>query len=362
MKLYVLLDLQFFAGEKTEKATPKKRQDARKKGQVLKSQDVTAGLLLLVMFFFLFFFASFMYKRLLNIMNQSFQRDIFIEILSAETVLVMYVEMLTEMAFILLPVMAVAVIAGIGGNYLQFGLLFTMETLKIDLKKMDPIKGIKKIISMRSISNLIKSLLKVSFIGAVTTIVILIYLEDVLSLGFHTPAEILATVAYLSGIMGIAAAFMLIFIAIIDYLYEKYEYEKNLKMAKQDIKDEHKNAEGDPLIKSKIKQRQREMAMRRMMQEVPSADVVITNPTHYAIALRYDEDSMEAPRVVAKGTDFIAQKIKLIAKENNVTMVENRPLARSMYDQVEIGDQVPDEFFKAVAEILAYVYRIKRKI
>ena len=155
---------------------------------------------------------------------------------------------------------------------------------------------------------------------------------------------------------------MLLVIALLDYIYEKHEYEKNLKMSKQDIKDEHKNAEGDPLIKSKIKQRQREMAMRRMMQEVPHADVVITNPTHYAIVLKYDENSMDAPRVVAKGTDFVAQKIKLIAKEHDVVMVENRPLARAMYDQVEIGDQVPEEFFKAVAEILAYVYRIKRKI
>ncbi len=162
--------------------------------------------------------------------------------------------------------------------------------------------------------------------------------------------------------MGIAAAIMLLLISILDYFYERYEYEKNLKMSKQDIKDEHKNAEGDPLIKSKIKQRQREMAMRRMMQEVPHADVVITNPTHYAIALKYDEKSMDAPRVVAKGTDFVAQKIKLIAKEHDVVMVENRPLARAMYDQVEIGDPVPEEFFKAVAEILAYVYRIKRKI
>src|SRR5690606_11013982 len=127
-----------------------------------------------------------------------------------------------------------------------------------------------------------------------------------------------------------------------------YEYEKQLKMSKQDIKDEYKNAEGDPKIKSKIKQRQREMAMRRMMQEVPNADVVITNPTHYAIVLKYDDNEMEAPKIVAKGTDFVAQKIKLIAKENNVVMVENRPLARAMYDKVEIGDFVPEEFFKAV--------------
>ncbi|MEC1179338.1 flagellar biosynthesis protein FlhB [Metasolibacillus meyeri] len=362
MKLYITLDLQFFAGEKTEKATPKKRQDARKKGQVLKSQDVTAAALLLLIFICLFVIAPFMLKGIIGFLNQAFERNLLVESITAEIVMELYFETLKEMAKLVLPIMLVAIVAGIGANYFQFGLLFTTETLKLDLKKMDPIKGIKKIISLRAIINLIKSLLKVSFIGAVTTTVIWMNLEKVLSLAFKSPWETLGTVAYLTGIMGLAAALMLVFLALLDYLYEKYEYEKQLKMSKQDIKDEHKNSEGDPLIKSKIKQRQREMAMRRMMQEIPSADVVITNPTHFAIALKYDEDSMEAPRVVAKGTDFVAQKIKMIAKENDVIMVENRVLARAMYDQVEIGDAVPEEFFKAVAEILAYVYRIKRKI
>lgn len=362
MKLLIILDLQYFAGEKTEKATPKKRQDARKKGQVLKSQDVTAGVLLLLTFFFLLFFAPFMYDGVKGFLLQALERNILIETLTAETVMDMYVESIKEMAIIILPIMVVAMIAGIGANFFQFGFLFTTETLKIDLKKMDPIKGIKKIISVRAIVNLIKSLLKVTLIGTVTTVVIIVYLEEVLSLALHSPAQILATVAYLSAIMGIAASIMLVAIALFDYLYERFEYEKQLKMSKQDIKDEYKNSEGDPLIKSKIKQRQREMAMRRMMSEVPSADVVITNPTHYAIALKYDENQMDAPKVVAKGTDFVAQKIKLIAKEHDVIMVENRPLARAMYDQVEVGQAVPEEFFKAIAEILAYVYRIKRKI
>ncbi len=362
MKLYITLDLQFFAGEKTEKATPKKRQDARKKGQVLKSQDVTAAFLLLITFAFLFIAAPFMFSGLIDFLNQAFGRNLLIDTMTVDTVMEMYFESLKEMAMLVLPIMVVAMVAGIGANYFQFGLLFTTETLKLDLKKMDPIKGIKKIISTRAIINLIKSLLKVAFIGTVTTTVIWMNLENVLSLAFKSPWEILGTVAYLTGIMGLAAALMLIFIALLDYFYEKYEYEKQLKMSKQDIKDEYKNSEGDPLIKSKIKQRQREMAMRRMMQEIPSADVVITNPTHYAIALKYDENSMDAPRVIAKGTDFVAQKIKMIAKEHDVIMVENRPLARAMYDQVEIGDAVPEEFFKAVAEILAYVYRIKRKI
>lgn len=362
MKLYITLDLQFFAGEKTEKATPKKRQDARKKGQVLKSQDVTAAALLLITFIFLFVAAPFMFKGLLGFLNQAFEKNLLIENLTADVAMTMYSESLIEMGKLVLPIMLVAMVAGIGANFFQFGFLFTTETLKLDLKKMDPIKGVKKIISLRAIINLIKSLLKVSFIGTVTTIVIWMNLDKVLSLAFKSPWSTLTTVAYLTGIMGLAAALMLIFIALLDYLYERFEYEKQLKMSKQDIKDEYKNSEGDPLIKSKIKQRQREMAMRRMMQEIPSADVVITNPTHFAIALKYDEDSMEAPKVVAKGTDFVAQKIKLIAKENDVIMVENRPLARAMYEQVEIGESVPEEFFKAVAEVLAYVYRIKRKV
>ncbi len=303
-----------------------------------------------------------MLDGMLSFLLQAFQRNMLVETLTADVAMDMYVESLKEMAMLILPIMLVAVVAGIGANYLQFGLLFTTETLKFDLKKIDPIKGIKRILSVRAIINLIKSLLKVAFIGTVTTAVIWMNLDKVLSLTFHSPWETLTTVAYLTGIMGIAASLMLIFIALLDFLYEKFEYEKQLKMSKQDIKDEYKNSEGDPLIKSKIKQRQREMAMRRMMQEIPSADVVITNPTHYAIALKYDDESMDAPRVVAKGTDFVAQKIKMVAKENDVIMVENRPLARAMYDQVEIGETVPEEFFKAVAEVLAYVYRIKRKI
>jgi len=362
VNLLLPLDLQYFAGDKTEKATPKKRQDARKKGQVVKSQDVSAAFLLLALFLLLYFWAPSMLESMFSFFHQSIEKNMLIESLNQDTVMEIYSQSLMEMAKIALPILLVAMVIGIAANFFQFGFLFTTEQLKFDLKKLDPIKGIKKIISLRAIVNLIKSLLKVAFIGTVTALIIWMNLEDVLSLSLHNPWEILSTVARLTGLMGIAAAIVLILIGVLDYTYEKFDYEKNLKMSKQDIKDEYKNAEGDPKIKSKIKQRQREMAMRRMMQEIPNADVVITNPTHYAIALKYDENSMEAPKVVAKGTDFVAQKIKLIAKENNVVMVENRPLARAMYDKVEIGDFVPEEFFKAVAEVLAYVYRIKRKI
>ncbi|MBK3494374.1 flagellar biosynthesis protein FlhB [Viridibacillus sp. YIM B01967] len=359
---YIRLDLQFFAGEKTEKATPKKRQDARKKGQVLKSQDVTSALVLLSVFLFMLFGAASMRDSIMNFFKQTFSHYMLVETISIGSVMEVYKEVMIEMAFVLLPIMVIAVIASLAGNFFQFGLLFTTEPLKFDLKKLDPIKGLKRMFSMKAIIELLKSVLKISFIGTVTTVILMMNIDDVLSLSFKSPWVSLITVAKLTVIMGIAASITLFCVAILDFFYQKYDYEKNLKMSKQDIKDEYKNSDGDPLIKSKIKQRQREMAMRRMMSEVPKADVVITNPTHYAIALQYDEDSMDAPKVVAKGTDFIAQKIKLIAKENDVVMVENRPLARAMYDQVEIGGRIPDEFFKAVAEVLAYVYRIKRKI
>ncbi|WP_397537527.1 flagellar biosynthesis protein FlhB [Rummeliibacillus pycnus] len=356
------LDLQFFAGEKTEKATPKKRQDSRKKGQVLKSQDVTSALVMLSVFLFLLVAATSMRDGVMSFFNQTFTKYMLVDSLSIELVVKVYKEVISKAAVVVLPIMAIAVIAAIVGNFLQFGLLFTTEPLKFDLTKLDPIKGMKRIFSLRSVIELIKSILKISLIGAVTTAILWMNIDDVLSLSFKTPGDSLVTVSKLTVLMGIAASIVLLLIAVLDYFYQKFDYEKNLKMSKQDIKDEYKNSEGDPLIKSKIKQRQREMAMRRMMQEVPQADVVITNPTHYAIALKYDDETMDSPKVVAKGTDFIAQKIKLIAKENDVVMVENRPLARAMYDQVEIGQHIPDEFFKAVAEVLAYVYRVKRKI
>lgn len=356
------LDLQFFAGEKTEKATPKKREDSRKKGQVLKSADVTSAILLLSVFIFLFFGAGFMKDRFYKFFKETFNTYLTMDNLNIEQTMLIYVEVLKEMAFILLPVMAIAMLAAVAGNLVQFGLLFTGEPLKFDLKKIDPIKGLKRIFSMKAIIELLKSLLKISFIGGVTTIILYMNIGKVLDLAFKTPSAVMKTVGQLVALMGITASFVLLFISILDFLYQKFYYEKNLKMSKQDIKDEYKNSEGDPLIKSKIKQRQREMAMRRMMQEVPDADVVITNPTHYAIALKYKDGEMEAPVIVAKGADFIAQKIKLIAKENNIVTVENRPLARALYSETEVGDHIPDQFFKAVAEVLAYVYRIQRKI
>lgn len=358
---FIRLNLQFFAGEKTEKATPKKRQDSRKKGQVAKSQDVNTAIVLLAVFLVLLFGGKYFFGSLLDIFRHTYQEYIGMD-LTENNVQMIFLDILEELVFVLAPIMVVAMLAGVAANYMQFGFLFSTETIQPKLEKLDPIKGFKRIFSMRAIVELLKSILKISLVGVVTFSVLWLRKDEILILSQKTVGAGLATIANLTIQMGLIACALLIFLGALDYFYQKYDFEKNIRMSKQDIKDEYKNMEGDPLIKSKIKQRQREMAMRRMMQEVPNADVVITNPTHYAVCLKYDENKLDAPFVVAKGVDYVAQKIKFIAKENDVIMVENRPLARALYSQTEIGDAIPEEFFKAVAEILAYVYRTKNKI
>jgi flagellar biosynthesis protein FlhB len=355
------LDLQFFAGEKTEKATPKKRQETRKKGQTAKSQDVNSAIIFLFVFLSLFLLGPYLLDGLLSILRESFQTFLLMEV-SEKSLLIIIKRLFQEIMFIIGPVMIIALVAAIFSNYIQIGFLFSTEPLKMKLEKIDPIKGFKRIFSIRALVELFKSLLKIVFVGTVTFLFLWFHLDDILMLINKKVEVSFFTISKLTIQMGLYATVALLFLSILDYMYQKYDFEKNIRMSKQDIKDEYKNTEGDPLIRSRIKQRQREMAMRRMMQEVPNADVIITNPTHYAVALKYDENKMDAPYVVAKGVDFVAQKIKLIGKENDIVMVENRPLARALHDQVEIGEAIPDEFFKAVAEILAYVYRIKQKI
>lgn len=358
---FLTLDLQFFAGEKTEKATPKKKQDARKKGQVAKSQDVNTAVVLLAVFLFLMFFGKTMTERMIGVLRHALQNYMFMD-LTEKNIEMILIEILAELAIFLGPVMMVALVAGVAANYAQIGFMFSTEAIQMKLEKINPISGFKRIFSMRAIVELIKSILKISFIGLIAFSVLWSRMDEVLLLTSKSIWAALATIAGLTLQMGLFASGALLFLSLMDYLYQKYDFEKSIRMSKQDLKDEYKNIEGDPLIKSKIKQRQREMAMRRMMQEVPKADVVITNPTHFAIALKYDDQKSDAPIVVAKGVDFVAQKIKLIAKENEIVTVENRPLARALYSQTEIGDAIPEEFFKAVAEILAFVYQTKNKV
>src|SRR5690625_3999171 len=267
-----------------------------------------------------------------------------------------------EVAKMLAPIVLIVIVAGLASNLMQVGFLFTAEPLKFDLKKIDPIQGAKRIFSIRAIVELLKSLLKIVFIATVTFAIIWNFKDDMMMMAFKDIEGALSFFGKTTIIMGVSATIALLFLAVFDYAYQRYDFEKNMRMSKQDIKDEHKNIEGDPLIKSKIKEKQRQMAMQRMMSDVPEADVIITNPTHYSIAIKYDENEATAPYVVAKGVDDIALKIREVAKAHDIISVENRQLARSLYDIVEIGEIIPEQFYQAVAEVLAYVYRLENKV
>lgn len=359
--MYVALDLQYFAEEKTEKATPKKRQDEREKGRVAKSQEVNTALLLLFAFFILALLGSFMKETMTSLYINSFMEYIHWDI-TANTLTSLVREIFTEMAKVIAPIMGIVLVAVILANVLQIGFLFTTEPIKFDLKKIDPIQGAKRIFSLRALVELLKSLLKIIFIGTITFAVIWFYKDDMMMVSLKSVEHSISFFGRVTITIGIAAALALLFLSIFDYAYQRYDYEKNMRMSKQDIKDEQKDIEGDPLIQSKIKEKQREVAMRRMMSEVPKADVVITNPTHYAVAIKYEEEKAIAPYIVAKGKDEIAHKIKEIAKAHDVITVENRHLARDLYETLDIGDVIPERFYQAVAEILAYVYQLENKV
>ncbi|PYZ93131.1 flagellar biosynthesis protein FlhB [Salipaludibacillus keqinensis] len=359
--MYLTLDLQYFAQEKTERATPKKRKESRDKGQVAKSSDVNTAFILLFVFLFFWFIGSFMVEQMFTMARFTFT-DYLLMNLSEENVQAMFLEFSYQAVIVVAPMMLITILAALFSNYLQVGFLFAPEAVKMKLSKIDPIKGFKRIFSIRALVEFLKSMLKIVLVGLVTGAVMWFFMEDLLKLGLFSVEDGMGLIGMLIVLMGLAVAILLVFLSILDYMYQKYDHEKNIKMSKQDVKDEYKKTEGDPLIKSKIKEKQRQMAMSRMMQEVPKADVVITNPTHYAVCLKYDDSNMDAPVVVAKGVDYIALKVINIAKNNEVMTVENRPLARALYAQAEIGDQVPEDLFKAVAEVLAYVYRLQRKI
>ncbi len=361
MELRLKLDLQLFSGEKTEKATPKKREESRKKGQVAKSQDLPGASVLVGAMAMLLIFGS-SYRTVIT----KLFTDVFTEWMSmditADNVMNMMRQYMGEILKLLAPIFIVAMIIPIIASFGQYGLLFVTEGLKPKFSKLDPIKGFKNIFSLRSLVEMLKSLLKMSVIGFLVYSTLRGEIEAISKLHAMSLEDTLSFAASVTILLGIKIGAALLVLGALDYIYQKYEFEKGIRMSKQDIKDEYKKSEGDPMIKGKIRERQRRMAMQRMMQDVPTADVIITNPTHYAVALKYDGTQMQAPEIVAKGQDFTALRIREIAKENGVMIMENKPLARALFAQAEIGDTVPADLFQAVAEVLAYVYKLKGKV
>lgn len=361
MRFSYQVDLQFFSGEKTEKATPKKMQDARKKGQVAKSQDLSPAISLTAFFFLLMMLGSTMFSTFQDIMRESLITYTTWQV-NEENLKVIVMQLVFESAKIIGPVLGLSFLVAFAVNYMQVGWMISTEPLQMKLEKLDPIQGAKRIFSLRSIVELLKSLLKISAGIYVAYVILWGAKEQVVQLSLLSIDAVLSFTAEEVTKLGIYLGLLLFVLAVLDYAYQRYEHAKQLRMSKQDLKDEHKQAEGDPLIKGKIRERQRSMAIRRMMQELPKADVIITNPTHFAVAVRYDASAMSAPTVIAKGQDYLALKIREVAKKHRIVTMENKPLARALYSQVEVGQQIPEEMFKAVAEVLAYVYKLQGKV
>jgi flagellar biosynthesis protein FlhB len=359
----IKLKLQLFAGdEKTEKASSKKKQDARQKGQVLQSREITSAIILIFVFIGLRMFGGFIYseiatyaKKVLTVYPQMSDFATFPVMAGLFTEAVMVIMKATS------PIFAIAIVTGLLGGYAQVGFLFTTETLGFKFNRINPLSGFKRMFSIHAVVELMKSVIKVTVITYIAYSYLKSEANNVMGIMDMEAMSIASYIGTVSINVALRICFALVLLGVLDYGYQWWEYERNLKMSKQEIKEEYKQMEGNPEIKAKIKQKQRQISMRRMLQDVPKADVVITNPTHFAIAVKYDAEKGAAPLVLAKGQDFIALRMREIAKEHKVEIVENKPLARTLYETVDIGDAIPPELYQAVAEVLAFVYSLKGK-
>lgn len=345
---------------KTENATPKKREEARKRGQVVRSIEINAVLNVLMVLLILKISGDYVMNILRGISKYFWGNATTIS-LTPDSMNGFIFLLTTKLLLVLVPVLVVVFLVGILSNVVQFGFLVSFEPLKPSFEKISPTRGFKRIFSKRLIFELFKDIIKMAAIGYVFYTSVMKIFGDI----FMTPLMDIETYFIFASTviykLGLKIVIVFIIFAIIDYMWQRYEYEDNLKMSKQEIKDEMKQLEGDPLIKSRIRSIQREMARKRMISEIPQADVVITNPTHVAVAIRYKEKEDNAPVIIAKGINLMAERVKKIARENGIIIIENPPLARTLA-KLEIGWEIPPDLFQAVAEVLAFVYQAKGKI
>lgn len=347
------------AGERTEQATQQKRDDFRKRGQVVQSREVATFILLLGTCLTVWGMSHYFLGQIVELFNHFFSDTVQVAARENDYApALMYAG--TKVLFVVGPLLAILAVLAFASSVMQIGFLYNEEALQFKTDRINPLNGMKRLMSLRAVVDGAKSFLKLLIVGSIVYMIVRDEVRHISVLVDFSIPQLLTYFGHISiKIMGTVCVFMGI-MAAIDYGYQRWEMEKEMRMSKQEIKEEHKSREGDPLIKARIRRVQRDLANKRMMQDVPKADVIITNPTHIAIAIKY-ENGMAAPLLLAKGADLIAERIKNLAREHKIPIIENKPLARTIYKTMKIGQSIPRELFKAVAEVLAYVYRLKKK-
>jgi len=353
-----LINLQLFAQEeKTEEATPHRLQEVRKKGQVARSNDLSTALVMMATIVVLYLRREDFYIGMTNLVTTFIRTDLYYRLDTANLFQIASY-LIMKVGSLLAPVLLVAAVVGLTANFVQTGFIFSLEPIVPRLENINPLKGFQRIFSRRAVVELAKSLTKVLVVSVVAFLLVKGHFAQLLM----TPdMGLLATIELVAGLLlrvglGTVAAFLVI--AVLDYIFQRKEFQRNIRMSKHEVREELKQMEGDPLVRSRLREKQRSLARHRMMHAVPEATVVVTNPTHMAVALRYREEE-GAPRVVAKGAGSIAERIKTVARRHDVPVVENPPVARTLYYHVEIGQEIPFALYQAVAEILASIYRQK---
>jgi len=346
-------------GDKTEKPTARKLRKAREEGQIARSREVPSAAVLLGTLLMLQYGGATIVQKLELELQHHLRFHVPAD-LTVNAVSSIFTSTAWRMALLVVPIMLVIVALSVGSNAVQGGIAFSFKALKFKFGKLNPANGVKNVFSKRGLVQLAKSLVMITAVSSISWQVVHRHMPLYPRLILMDVRQLLYWTATVSYEILIRVAVLMAAVAAADYAFQRYQFMEQMKMSKQEVKDEFKEMEGDPTTKGRIRRVQREMARKRMMSDVPTADVVVTNPTHYAVALSYKMDKMEAPKVVAKGMDLVAQNIKDVAREHGVPIVENKPLAKALYKSVDIGKYIPADLYKAVAEILAYVYKAKR--
>ena len=349
-----------FDQEKTEQATPKRLEELREKGQVAKSREIPSVAVLIASLLVFYFLGSTMSRQMMELMSWTFTDAAAIELKEA-TIYGLLLDFLRRGLQIIAPLLVALLAVGLVSNYLQVGFIFSSEAINPQFSRLNPVKGFARIFSKQSLVELVKSIFKIAIVGCVAYLTVKKEMDQIAPL---MDSDVWSILGFMSGgcmKILLRTSWLLVALAFLDYVFQRWDFQQEAKMSKQEVKDEFKQREGDPLIKARIRQVQREMARRRMMEAVPKADVVITNPVHLAVALEYNTRKMSAPRLTAKGSQLMAERIKEVARQHQVPLVENKPLAQALFKGVEINQEIPAVFYKAVAEVLSYVYRLKNK-